>query len=186
MFSIKSDFLHRRVKNGMPQSGRSHEEILASMGFSASGGPRVAERKGGAQIFKQAFARTRDMDASSLRRAGTILFVGVAQFAFCFALAEIYYPGYDVSVQPISDLGATCKSGVCKFVQPSSDIFNASIVLLGIMLFLTAYYLWKGSGSRALPSFDVLSGIGAVGVGIFNESYGGAHYFFSVLTFLSI
>jgi len=126
------------------------------------------------------------MDAPSLRRAGTILFVGIGQFAICFALAEIKYPGYDISVQPISDLGATCKSGVCQFVQPSSDIFNTSIVLLGIMLFLTAYCLWKGSGSKALPSFEVLSGIGAMGVGIFNESYGAAHYFFSVFTFLSI
>ena len=49
------------------------------------------------------------VDAPSLKRAGTILFVGVAQFAFFFALAEIYYPGYDVSVQTISDLGATCE-----------------------------------------------------------------------------
>jgi len=126
------------------------------------------------------------MDAPSLKRAGTILFVGVGQFAFCFALAEIYYPGYDVSVQTISDLGATCKGGVCKFVQPSSDIFNASVALLGIMLLFTAYYLWKGSGSKALSVFEVLSGIGAMGVGIFNESYGVVHVFFSALTFFSI
>lgn len=126
------------------------------------------------------------MDAPSLKRAGTILFVGVAQFAFFFALAEIYYPGYDVSVQTISDLGATCKGGVCDFVQPSSDIFNASIVLLGIMLLLASYYLWKGSGSNALSLFEFLSGIGAMGVGIFNESYAGAHVFFSAFTFFSI
>jgi len=126
------------------------------------------------------------VDAPSLKRAGTILFVGVAQFAFFFALAEIYYPGYDVSVQTISDLGATCEGGVCKFVQPSSDIFNASIVLLGIMLLFTAYYLRKGSGSEALSLFEMLSGIGAVGVGVFNESYGVAHIFFSSFTFFSI
>jgi hypothetical membrane protein len=126
------------------------------------------------------------MDARSLKRAGTILFVGAGQFAFCFALAEIYYPGYDGSVQTISDLGATCKGGVCRFVQPSSDVFNASVVLLGIMLLFTAYYLWKGSGSKALPLFEILSGIGAMGVGIFNESYGVAHIFFSAFTFFSI
>ena len=126
------------------------------------------------------------MDAPSLKRAGTILFVGVGQFAFCFALAEIYYPGYDVSVQTISDLGATCKGGVCKFVQPSSDIFNASIVLLGVMLLFTAYFLWKGCGSKALTLFEGLSGIGCIGVGTFNESYGAAHVFFSAFTFFSI
>src|SRR5208282_5647882 len=117
---------------------------------------------------------------------GTILFVGVAQFAFSFALAEIYYPGYDVSVQTISDLGATCVGGVCKFVQPSSDIFIVSIVLIGVAQLFTAYFLWKGSGSGALSLFEGLAGIGFLGVGIFNESYGGAHVFFSAFTFFSI
>jgi hypothetical membrane protein len=128
----------------------------------------------------------RDMDAPSLKRAGTTLFVGVGQFAFCFALAEIFYPGYNVSIQTISDLGATCKSGVCEFVQPSSDIFNASIVLLGAMLVATAYFLRKGSGSKSLPLFEGIAGVGSIGVGIFNESYGGAHVFFSAIAFFSI
>jgi hypothetical membrane protein len=126
-----------------------------------------------------------DMDARTLKRAGTLLFVGTGQFAFFFVLAEIYYPGYDVSADVISDLGATCKSGVCQFFQPSSDIFNASIVLLGFMLLFVAYYLWKGSGSRSLSLFEALAGVGAMGVGIFNESYGAAHVFFSAFTFVS-
>jgi hypothetical membrane protein len=125
------------------------------------------------------------VDGVILKRAGTILSIGVGQFAFCFALAEIYYPGYDVSVNTISDLGATCHSGVCDFVQPSSDIFNASVVLLGVMLLFVAYYLWKGSGSRSLSLFELLSGVGAMGVGIFNESYGVVHFFFSALTFFA-
>jgi hypothetical membrane protein len=120
-----------------------------------------------------------------LKRAGTCMFVGTGQFAFFFVLAEIYYPGYDVSTNFISDLGATCRSGVCKFVQPSSDIFNVSIVLLGVTLLFAAYYLLKGSGSRALPLFDTLAGIGAMGVGIFNESFGSAHVFFSAFTFVA-
>jgi hypothetical membrane protein len=125
------------------------------------------------------------MDAPSLKRAGILLFVGTGQFAFFFVLAEIYYPGYDVSTNVVSDLGATCKSGVCKFVQPSSDIFNASIVILGMMLLLTGYCLWKGSASKALSLFESLAGVGALGVGIFNESYGAAHVLFSALTFVS-
>jgi hypothetical membrane protein len=126
------------------------------------------------------------VDAPSLKRAGTILFVGVGQFAFSFALAEIYYPGYNVSTQTISDLGATCVGGVCKFVQPSSDIFNASIVVLGVALLFTAYLLWRGSRSKALSLFEGLAGIGCMGVGTFNESYGGVHVFFSAFTFFSI
>jgi len=126
------------------------------------------------------------MDGPLLKRAGTILFVGAGQFAFFFALAEIYYPGYSVSLNTISDLGATCNKGVCEFFQPSSDIFNSSIVLLGFALFFFAYYLWKGSGSKSLSLFEFFSGVGAVGVGVFNESYGAAHVFFSAFTFFSI
>jgi hypothetical membrane protein len=145
----------------------------------------VAERKAQAVIFKQAFDNPGDVDAPSLKRAGTLLFLGTGQFAFFFVLSEIYYPGYDVSADVVSDLGATCKGGICKFVQPSSDIFNASIVLMGVMLLFVGYYLSKGSGSKALPLFEALAGVGAMGVGIFNESYGSAHVFFSAITFVA-
>ena len=126
-----------------------------------------------------------DVDGQALKRAGTILFVGAGQFVFFLVLAEIYYPGYSVSMNTISDLGATCKSGTCNFAQPSSDIFNASVVLLGITLLFAAYYIWKGSGSKSLPFFEMLTGIGAMGVGIFNESYGMIHLFFSAFVFTS-
>lgn len=126
------------------------------------------------------------MDGPSLRKAGTLLFLGTAQFAFFFILAEIYYPGYNVSTNYISDLGATCRSGTCNFYQPSSAIFNSSIVLLGLFLLSGSYFLWKGYGSKALSFFVVLAGVGAVGVGTFNESYGSIHAYFSALTFISI
>ncbi len=113
------------------------------------------------------------------------MFLGTVQFLFCFILAEIYYPGYDVSANYISDLGATCRGGICKFVQPSSAIFNASVVLLGVALFVGSYYIRKGSGSKAISFFLLLSGIGAVGVGVFNESYGSTHALFSALTFIA-
>ena len=126
------------------------------------------------------------MDGPSLKRAGALLFFGTVQFAFCFVLAEIYYPGYDVSANYISDLGATCRSGTCNFFQPSSAIFSSSIVLLAVSLFLGSYFLWKGYGSKALSFFLLLSGTGAVGVGVLNESYGSVHGYFSALTFVSI
>jgi len=126
------------------------------------------------------------VDGPSLRRAGALLFLGTAQFASCLLLAEIFYPGYDVSANQISDLGATCRGGTCNFFQPSSAIFNSSVVLLGVTLFLGSYYLWKGYGSKALSAFLASSATGAVGVGVFNESYGSVHGYFSALTFVSI
>ena len=125
------------------------------------------------------------VDAPSLKRAGTILTAATGQFVFFMVLAEIYYPGYDVSTNFVSDLGATCNSGVCKFVQPSSEIFDTSIALLGVALFFVAYYVRKGSGSSSLPFFQALAGVGALGVGVFNESYGDVHVLFSALTFIA-
>lgn len=125
------------------------------------------------------------MDGPTLKRAGTFLFVGAGQFVFFMTLAEIYYPGYDVSLNTISDLGASCKRSVCNFLQPSSGIFNVSVVLLGTFLVVTAYFLWKGSGSRGLPLFQLLTGVAAIGIGVFNESYGSAHVFFSAFAFVS-
>ncbi len=125
------------------------------------------------------------MEARSLKRAGALLFIATGQFVFFFELAEIYYPGYDVSVNTVSDLGATCRSGVCTFVQPSSEIFDASVVFLGVMVLFAAYLIWRGSGAQALPFFQALGGIGAIGVGVFNESFGSVHIFVSALTFVS-
>jgi hypothetical membrane protein len=123
------------------------------------------------------------MDAPSLKKAGILIFLGTLQFLFFLELAQIFYPGYSVSSNVISDLGATCKGGVCRFVQPSSDIFDTSVILLGLALVLAGHYLNKTSGLRALAVFEALAGAGAIGVGVFNESYGAPHVLFSAITF---
>jgi hypothetical membrane protein len=125
------------------------------------------------------------MDGPSLKRAGAALVVGVGQFILFLTLAEVLYPGYSVSTNTISDLGATCSRGICRFVQPSSDIFEASVIVLGAALIFTAYYVWKGAGPRSLSAFEMLAGVGAIGVGVFNESYGSIHFFFSAFVFVS-
>jgi hypothetical membrane protein len=125
------------------------------------------------------------VDAGALKRAGTCLVVGVGQFAFFLVIAEIYYPGYSDSLNYISDLGATCVDGACKFFEPSSSIFDVSIFLMGVALFPAAYYLRRGSGSRSLAAFLALAGVGAAGVAIFNESYGEVHTLFSAWTFVA-
>jgi hypothetical membrane protein len=187
MFSIKRDNSHNDVKSALRERAFYQADALRHSDRPEPRlkmGSEMAERKAQSLIFKQPFGDG-GVDARALKRAGTCIFVGTAQFAFFFVLAEIYYPGYDVSTNVISDLGATCRNGVCKFVQPSSDMFNVSIVLLGVTLLFGAYYLLSGSGSRALPLFEALAGVGAMGVGIFNESFGSAHAFFSALTFVA-
>jgi hypothetical membrane protein len=124
------------------------------------------------------------VDTRALGVAGSLVFLAGMEFGFFFVLAEILYPGYSVFNNQISDLGATCDA-TCTFVQPSSVLFNTSIALFGLISLVASFYLWKGFRSRPTLAFSVLSGIGAVGVGVFNESYGSIHGIFSAWTFIS-
>ena len=126
------------------------------------------------------------LDPAKVRRAGALILIGAAQFALFLTVAEATYPGYSVSGNEISDLGATCRSGVCKVVQPSSNIFNVSVLSLGLFLLVGSYYIWGGYRSKPLTLFGVLAGIGNAGVGILSETTGALHTAMSALTFLSI
>ncbi len=124
------------------------------------------------------------MALSNASKAGAAIFVGTVQFSICLILSEVYYPGYNVSANYISDLGATCNSGLCVIYQPSSMIFNTSIVVLGLLVLLAAYYLQKAFEWTPGTIVVVLSGLGALGVGLFNETTGVWHEIFSLVTFL--
>ena len=114
------------------------------------------------------------MTYSSQRMAGTVLLVGLAQFILLLQIAEDLYPNYSTSQNYISDLGATCKfpSGTCTIVQPSSFIFNSSIIILGSLVVISAYYLQRAFTKKVFSLFILLAGLGAIGVGLFPETTG--------------
>ena len=101
------------------------------------------------------------MGYSDRKTAGAILFAGALQFVIGFNFAEDLYPGYSVSMNYISDLGATC-DGTCNIVQPSSTIFNSSVTILGLLVlsrcfssialfgrsFCQLFLFWRGSEQR--------------------------------------
>lgn len=115
--------------------------------------------------------------------AGSLLFVGAAQFMMGMLVAEALYPGYSVSQNYISDLGATC-NGSCTIVQPSSTIFNLSVIGLGVLGIVGAYFIWSGFRSVSVSSLFAVAAIGAMGVGLFPETTGIYHSVFSLITFL--
>jgi hypothetical membrane protein len=117
-----------------------------------------------------------------LRRAGVLLFVGATQFFIFFTISESLYPGYSVSSQPISDLGATCSSGVCVIQQPSSAIFDATVFLLGLLVFVGAFFIYI-SRSRLIGGLAALSAWGVMGVAIFPETTGVLHVIVSFIAF---
>ncbi len=120
------------------------------------------------------------MERDSL--AGTLVFVGAAQFMIFLIIAEAVFKGYSVSQNYISDLGNYSLSPS----TPHALIFNSSIIVMGLLLIAGGALLWsKDRVSRVLSAFIALSGIGAAGVGFFPEgSPYHLHTAFSLIVFL--
>jgi len=125
------------------------------------------------------------MAFSNASKAGVAIFIGAVQFGIGQILAEIYYPGYNVSTNYISDLGATCPtSGACTIYQPTSNIFNSSIALFGLLILLGSYFLQRAYNWKPASILIAIAGIGALGVGLFPETTGIVHGIFSLIVFL--
>lgn len=108
------------------------------------------------------------------RLAGSLIFVGAAQFLLLLVVSESLYPGYSVSSNYISDLG----------VGSTAPIFNTSVFLLGALVVVSSFFLYAGFKKRLLTATVLLTGIGAAGVGVFPETAGPIHGYFALLTFL--
>ena len=121
--------------------------------------------------------------------AGALLFVAAAQFLMGMLFAEALYPAYSISGNYISDLGAFCNgvfpaAGVCVIYQPTSTIFNSSVFLLGVLLAISAYVFWRPLRWRTFSLLVLLTGIGAMGVGVFPETSPVAHEITSDVAFI--
>jgi hypothetical membrane protein len=106
--------------------------------------------------------------------AGALVFVGGSQFVFGMLVAEALYPSYSISQKYISDLGA----------GPSALIFNSSVVLLGLMVVVSAYFFHRSFRNRLFTGLLVLAGAGAMGVGVFPENYSIMHEIVSDIAFI--
>ncbi len=105
--------------------------------------------------------------------AGMLIFLAGAQFSVFLVIAEAIYPGYSVSGNFISDLG----------VGPAANVFNGSVILLGLLAF-GAVYVGRRLFDRVLLILLFFTGIGAVGVGVFTEAFGGVHTVVSFIAFV--
>ncbi len=107
--------------------------------------------------------------------AGLSLFGGTAEFAIGLTIAEEVYPRYTVSGNYISDLGVG---------TAAAAVFNGSIIILGLLILLSSWFVWRAYRDRILMVSLALTGIGAVGVGVFTESFGGIHSVVSLIAFV--
>lgn len=111
------------------------------------------------------------------RLGGLVLFLGAAQFSVGLMAAAARTPGYSIANDTISALGT----------QEGAIVFNLSIVLLGILVVASAYFVRSVWPTRVLPLLLALAGIGALGVGVFpaDTPIQGVHGAFALLVFLS-
>ncbi|MCI4365720.1 MAG: DUF998 domain-containing protein [Thermoplasmata archaeon] len=131
----------------------------------------------------------------SVRHGAIVLVVGAVQFVLGMAIAQLgWTSSYSLLHNYISDLGAVnCgvwPSGTTHYVcSPWHLVFNISVILLGLLIILAALLIRSAFPARKSRSlglfFLVLSGIGAVGVGLFPEDVNlTLHSISAVLAFL--
>lgn len=99
--------------------------------------------------------------------------LGTLEILFLVHLAEILYPGYSVSENVISDLGVG--------PEPSRLIFTGGLIVFGLLVLSTAYL--RGDRTDPITIMFALTGVGAIGVAIFNENLRGIHLLFAGLAF---
>jgi len=114
------------------------------------------------------------MTYDSRKIAGLLLVVGGVLCVLGMIVAEALYLGYSASENYISDLG----------VGPSALIFNSSVFLLGVLAVCAAYFMQKAFNFKLFSILTAITGIGAMGVGLFTEDAGVIHAVFSLITFL--
>lgn len=106
--------------------------------------------------------------------AGLFFLVGGVQWFLGILLAESWYDGYSSRIDYVSDLGT----------GPTALIYNLSVFLLGAFVVLGTFFLYKARERKLLPILLIISGIGAMGVGIFPANLQPMHSIFTLLTIL--
>jgi hypothetical membrane protein len=96
-----------------------------------------------------------------------LIAAGVVQFTVAMAVVQARYPGYSDFSNYISDLGNTASS-------PWHQVFNVSIILLGLLAFVGVLLSWEAFPSGASRpvglSLVLLASVAAVLVGLFPEN----------------
>jgi len=122
---------------------------------------------------------------NKLRLSGVLLFLAGSFALMGIITAEALYPsGYTTFNSEISDLGAT-KPPNSLIYQPSSGIFNLTMLLSGLMA-LTATFFQHRYFKKLLFSIPLgLFGLGLVGIGFFAGDKVPYHSIFSLLVFIA-
>jgi len=120
----------------------------------------------------------------SVRHGAYVLIVGSLQFIVGMAITQVGYgSSYSLTQNYISDLGAVncgwftasgpLGGGTHYACSPWHDVFNVSIIVLGLLIILAALLIRTAFPARRSRTIGLailaLSGIGAIGVGLSPE-----------------
>ncbi|MFB6178593.1 MAG: DUF998 domain-containing protein [Halorientalis sp.] len=123
----------------------------------------------------QSGIEVRGTEYDGRRLAGVVFFALAAQFMTVSMLAAAMVPGYDFRNAAISDLGVFPESAL---------LFNASLVLVGLLNILGGALLYRSHGKRWLFAVFTVAGVGALGTGLFPLDASGLHGLFALVAFL--
>jgi hypothetical membrane protein len=116
-----------------------------------------------------------------VKLSGTLLLVAGTAILMGIITAEALYPAaYSTHRNTVSHLAAMDDIIVR---QPSAAIFNWTMIIVGLLVIVAAYYLYRALQRKAIPIPTALLGIGMVGVGIFPANHGNTHTLFAMLAF---
>ncbi len=107
-----------------------------------------------------------------------LLFVAIVQFAFLANISQMLYEGYSHKDTLLSDLGV--------WEQPSALLFNASLVLFGVLGMAVGVVLWPDKKLNFIPLLFLLCGLGMLIMAAFPISIEWAHDVGAFLSFVLI
>ena len=114
--------------------------------------------------------------------------IAVFQFFVFELVAETLYPGYSVSNNYISDLGATCiappSTTSCIAHQPSATIFDTTVFLLGLILLAGTFLVYSGTRKKPYVIATAVADLAILLIGVFPENTGWVHAIISEFAFL--
>jgi len=111
---------------------------------------------------------------NAIALSGSFFVLGGIQWFLGLLAAESWYDGYSNRIDYVSDLGT----------GPTALIYNSSVFLMGSLIVIGSFFLYQARGRKILPALLTLSGIGAMGVGLFPANLQPMHSIFTLLAIL--
>lgn len=107
---------------------------------------------------------------------GGLIFVGILQFILAVLIGEgtTNHPNYSSAIHYVSTLGS----------GSTTLLFSFSVALMGLFLVVCTYFVHKEYGERIPSVLLLLSGVSAIGVGVFPENVRPFHGIFTGFVFL--